>query len=111
MLSLQLQECSSKYGKAERNYIIHKGYNTTDKSLPVIKLLVLQGTLIEVPVKISKDDECDTIVVSSEFLSKIPNLSHVKEKRSVVQNWRLDSNEESLEIVLNATLKICSHTY
>ena len=83
----------------------------TDGPIPVAPLMVLDGKLNGVSVRVLKDDGCNTNVISQRLLSRFRNRFQVMKSKTVVQHSRDGSREESSEVVINGTLRIESHTY
>ena len=96
----------------ESNAIVRcDGETTTEGHVPLAPLLVLEGKLNGVSVRVLKDDGCSTNVISPRLLDRWRSQFQVKKSKTVVNHSREGSGEESSEVVLNGTLKFASHTY
>ena len=84
-----------------------------DEPIPIDPLLVFRGEINGIPVKILKDDGCNTNVVGIEFLKKpkTRELFKIQKEKIEVSHSRRGSTEEATEVIINGTLKIGPHTY
>ena len=82
-----------------------------DESIPMEDLLVLDGTLNGIRVKVLKDDGCNTNVVSHEFFEK--NFDRFDSGKCDVEvaHSKKESTEHSSEMIIGATLKMGNHKY
>lgn len=72
---------------------------------------MLSGTLNDVPVRVLKDDGCNTNVVSNRFVERNRHCLTLVKRRCMVKHSQKGSDEVSTEAVLDGTLKIGGHTY
>lgn len=79
--------------------------------VPLQPLLVLNGKLNDVSVRVLKDDGCNTNVISQRILDLNRQCFRTKRKKVVVRHSRDGWTEVSSTVVVNGTLKIGSHTY
>jgi Retroviral aspartyl protease len=71
----------------------------------------LRGKFNGIPVKILKDDGCNTNVVSRAFVKKHKNLFNVVNKKMIVNHSCEGLNEEVSQVVLNGNLTLGNHRY
>ena len=97
----------------ESNSIVRGRVDNTHASvpIPVDPLIVLDGKLNGVKVRVLQDDGCNTNVVSKRLVKKFRHCFKVVDDDVLVQHSDKDSNERSSQVVLNGTLKIGNHTY
>lgn len=97
----------------ESNSIVRRRVDNTHASvpIPVDPLIVLDGKINGVKVRVLKDDGCNTNVVSKRLVKKFRHCFKVVDDDVLVQHSDKDSNERSSQVVLNGTLKIGNHTY
>jgi hydrogenase-4 membrane subunit HyfE len=79
-------------------------FGCRDDSIPIKPLLVLRGKFNGIPVKILKDDGCNTNVVSRAFVMKHENLFNVVNKKMIVNHSCEGQNEEVSQVVLKGNL-------
>lgn len=79
--------------------------------IPLEPLLVLEGELNDVSVRVLKDDGCNTNVISQRLYDLNRQCFRSKRKKVVVRHSRDGWTEVSSKIVLNGTLTIGAHTY
>lgn len=83
----------------------------TDDSIPVEPLLVIEGLMNGKPVRILKDDGCNTNVISKEFYAAHPDLFEARETSVVVSHSQRGSAETSTHVVMNGVLQMGAHRY
>lgn len=84
---------------------------TDEDLLPVERLIVLTGEMEGRSVAVLKDDDCNTNVVSKEFVNHNPHLFDLRECNISVTHSKKDSTEHAHQLILNGTLCIGSHYY
>ena len=82
---------------------------STDATIPVAPLIIIEGRLKGVTVHVLKDDGCNTNVISKEFFAAHPNLFETRELPVVVSHSKKGTTEISNTIIPNATLEMGSH--
>ena len=90
---------------------VERGDAPTDGPIPVEPLLVLNGKLNGVSVRVLKDDGCNTNVISQSFLDRYRKTFEVHNFKTLIKHSRDRSAEESSEVVMNATLNMQTHSY
>jgi Retroviral aspartyl protease len=86
-------------------------FGCRDDSIPIKPLLLLRGKFKGIPVKILKDDGCNTNVVSRAFVKKHENLFNSVNKKLIVNNSCEGQTEEVYKVVLNGNLTLGNHRY
>jgi hypothetical protein len=76
-------------------------FGCRDDSIPIKPLLVLRGKFNGIPVKMLKDDGCNTNVVSRAFVKNHENLFNVVNKKMIMNHSCEGQNEEVSQVVLN----------
>ena len=110
--SLKCGELSVSAERPESNImLIHEDYIPTDGPIAVELLNVLKGWLHGKAVKVLKDDECDTNVLSTQFLRNTRTLFKIAKVRSCVNHSQKDTSEEFEELIISGTLKLGTHVY
>ena len=107
------EKVKSMASEVESNSIIRGRVDNTHKAvpIPVDPLIVLDGELNGVKVRVLKDDGCNTNVVSKILVKKFRHCFKVVEDDVLVQHSDKDSDKRSSQVVLNGTLNIGNHTY
>jgi hypothetical protein len=67
--------------------------------IPIKHLRLLRGKFIGIPVKILKDDGCNTSVVSRLFVKKHENLLNVVNEKMIVNHSCNGQTEEVSQVV------------
>lgn len=83
----------------------------TEGYVPVVELIILGCFLNYTLVHTLKDDGCNTNVVSKTFLTKYRYLFRVKDTRTVLSPYKVDTTEEASEVVLEAELLLGDTLY
>jgi Retroviral aspartyl protease len=105
--SISINCSSDETANGESNEI----FGCRDDSIPINPLLVLKGKFNGIPVKILKDDGCNTNVISRTFVKKYKNLFHVVNKKMIVNHSCEGQSEEVTQVVLNGNLTLGNHLY
>ena len=84
---------------------------SADETIPVRKLIVLEGSINEEPARILKDDGCNTNVASKEFFLRHRELFETRDENTDVTHSNKNNSEISNEIVLNGLIQCGSHRY
>lgn len=79
------------------------------KTVPVRKLILLDGIMAEQLVVVLKDDGCNTNVLSAEFVERNRDHLDIHQKRSVISHSDKNRTETSEEIVLNTIVELGLH--
>ena len=82
-----------------------------DKNVPIDDLILLNGSLGGIRVKVLKDDGCNTNVVSQEFFRRNRKNFNWKGCNVEVSHSHKGSVENSSQVILGATLTIGKHSY
>lgn len=82
-----------------------------EECVPIAELIVLEGLLNSIPVRILKDDGCNTNVVSKSFLSENRGMFEIKQAATSLSHSKRGSTEVASEVVMNAELKMGEHQY
>jgi len=72
-----------------------------DEPIPIEPLIVLNGTLNGVPVRVLKDDGCNTNIVSQRVVDRCRASFQCTERKVTIQHSRKGSDEVSSKVVLN----------
>ena len=96
----KLQEKVKKFYEAndvESNSMVRGNVDNTrtDGPIPVKPLIILEGTLNGIQVRILKDDERNTNIVSDRLVKKFRNQFKVVRRKVVIQHSKKDSNENA----------------
>lgn len=78
---------------------------------PFEPLLVLNGALNNVPLRVLKDDGWYTNTLSTTLVKQSLQHFNLVKRKSIKQHSKKDLVETSSNIILNVALKIGSHTY
>lgn len=82
-----------------------------DDSIPIANLIVLEACLNNMPVRVLKDDRCNTNVISREFFESHADCFDVAERRVEVSHSKKGNTETATKVVLNARLICGEHVY
>ena len=82
-----------------------------DDSIPIATLIVLDGCLNGIPVRVLKNDGCNTNVISKEFFNFHADCFDVIEKRVEISHSNRENTEIATQIVVNARLSCEEHVY
>ena len=82
-----------------------------DDSIPIATLIFLDGCLNGIPVRVLKDDGCNTNVISKEFFNFHADCFDVIEKRVEIYHSNRQNTEMATQIVVNARLSCGEHVY
>jgi Aspartyl protease len=99
--------CRNEISSCESNEII----DGRDESIPISPLIIFKGTFNGIPVKILKDDGCNTNVVSKAFVKNHKALFQVVNKKMSVNHSCEGQTEEVAQVVLNGKLTLGNHCY
>lgn len=83
----------------------------SEASIPVENLIVFKGEVCKVPVRILKDDGCNTNIISSTFVLKHASKLEIQPANISIFHSKRQSSELSDKVVLDATVKIGDHNY
>lgn len=84
---------------------------SADTTVPVERLIVLDGELEGVKVVVLKDDGYNTNVVSNNFVSRHANLFNLRNCPMVVFHSKTDSTEKATSVIVQGMLKLGEHEY
>ncbi len=88
-----------------------KGKDVHNGSLPLETLMVVEGSLNGKPIRVLKDDGCNTNAVSREFLKFNSELFKVVQRPVEVMHSEYNTVEKASEVILGAELRIGTHVY
>lgn len=80
-------------------------------SIPIEPLFVMNGTFNGMPVRILKDDGCNTNVVSRKFVQRNAEAFKTIRRNVKVNHSDDDRVEQATQIILDGRLKVGNHEY
>jgi hypothetical protein len=82
-----------------------------DDNIPIEPLFVLDGMFNGKPVRILKDDGCNTNVVSRKFVERNAEAFKMKSRNVMVNHSADDRVEQATQIVLDGRIKVGNNEY